>query len=188
MKNRAIRPFVYLVVSALALVPTATLAANKAAKATAAKTVSVGAPGSAAGGRSTSILGAAWTSDNTPIPHAKLRLRNVVTGRIEATTVANDAGRFAFTAIEGGTYAIELVSDVGKVLTLGHTFTIAPGETVATFVRLGTKLPWFNAVFGGQSGFAGNAAAAAASTAASMGVTAVAPTEIRTASAPSNVK
>ena len=193
MKNRTIRPFVGLAVCALALAPAASAAStNKAAasKASAVKTVRAGAPGSssAVGSRSTLILGAAGKSDNTPIPNAKLRLRDVVTGRIEATTVANDMGQFAFTGIESGTYAIELVSDAGKILTLGHTFTVAPGETVATFVRLGTKVPWFNAMFGSQSGFVGNAAAAASSTAASMGVTAVAPTEIRAASAASNVQ
>ena len=184
MKNRTIRPFACLAVCALALAPAATAASNTAAasKAPAVKTIRVSAPGSAVGSRATSILGAAWKSDNTPIPHAKLRLRNVVTGRVEATTVANDMGQFAFTGIESGTYAIELVSDAGKVLTVGHTFTVAPGETVATFVRLGTKVPWFNAMFGGQSGFVGNAAAAASSAAASLGVTAVAPTAIRPAS------
>ena len=55
-----------------------------------------------------------------------------------------------------------------KLLAVGQVFTIAPGETVATFVRLGTKLPWF-------AGFFSNAAAAAITAAASEGVTALAP-------------
>jgi hypothetical protein len=90
--------------------------------------------------------------------------------------VANASGQFAFTGIESGTYVVELVSERGKVLTLGHTFTVAPGETIATFVRLGTRVPWFN-------GFFSNAAAAASSTAASTGVTAIAPGAVRPASA-----
>ena len=49
--------------------------------------------------------------------------------------------------------------------------SIAPGETVATFVRLGTKVPWF-------PGFFGNAASAVASTAASQGITAIAPVQL----------
>lgn len=125
--------------------------------------------------RSTSILGSAWNADNSPIPQARLRLRNATTGRIEASTVADDAGQFAFTGIESGMYVIELVSESGKVLTLGHTFTVAPGETVATFVRLGTKARSF-------AGFFSSAAAAAVSTAASTGVTAIAPDEIRSVS------
>src|SRR5437868_5171248 len=43
------------------------------------------------GVRATAILGAAWTADNEPIKQAKLRLRNVVSGKIQAATVANDA-------------------------------------------------------------------------------------------------
>jgi hypothetical protein len=125
--------------------------------------------------RATTIHGSAWHADNTPIPHARLRLRNALTGRIEATAVANERGQFAFSGIEGGTYVIELVSEQGKVLALGHTFSVAPGETVATFVRLGAKVSWF-------SGFFSNAAAAAASTAAATGITAIAPEQVRAVS------
>jgi hypothetical protein len=139
--------------------------------------------GFGAGARATTILGAAWHADNSPIPSAKLRLRNVQTGRIEATAVANELGQFSFTNMETGTYVIELVSDTGKVLALGHTFTVAPGETIATFVRLGSKVPWFSAVFG-SNGFFSNAASIISSSAASTGVTAIAPEEIRCVSPP----
>lgn len=119
----------------------------------------------------TSVLGAAWRFDNSPIPGAQVHLRNLVSGRVEATAVANAVGRFAFSKIEGGTYVVELVGDNGKVVAVGHAFVIAPGETVATFVRLGTKVPWF-------SGFFGNAASAIASAAASQGITAIAPVQL----------
>ena len=112
------------------------------------------------------IVGAAWNADNQPVPNANLRLRNVVTGKIEATMVANSTGQFTFDGVEGGSYAIELVTDSGKVMALGHTFSVAPGETVATFVRLGAKVPWF-------TGFFSNAASSAVSAASSMGVTAL---------------
>src|SRR5689334_19027498 len=46
--------------------------------------------GASFGSRATTILGAAWNSDNTPIKGANLRLRNVVTGKIEAVTKANE--------------------------------------------------------------------------------------------------
>ena len=126
--------------------------------------------------RATSILGAAWNADNSPIPNARLRLRNLRTGRSEATAVANEEGRFAFANIEDGWYVVELLSEDGKVLALGHPFTIAPGETVATFVRLGTKGPWYAALFK-------SAGAAAISAAALSGVTAIAPEAVRPVSA-----
>jgi len=133
--------------------------------------VMVSGPNGAGATRSTSVLGAAWEADNTPIAHARLRLRNVLSGKIEATTTANELGQFAFNDVESGSYLVELVGGNGKILTLGQRFSIAPGETVATFVRMGTKVPWFN-------GFFGNAASAVSSTAASTGITAVAPDAI----------
>ena len=115
-----------------------------------------------------SVVGAAWNADSTGIPGARLRLRNVATGKIVAATRADDSGQFRFQAVPDGSYVIELVDEGGKVLALGHVFTVARGETVATFVRIGTRVPWF-------TGFFSNAAAAVISTAASEGVTALAP-------------
>lgn len=118
--------------------------------------------------RGTAILGNAWTANNSPIPNARLRLRNVASGKVAAVTLANETGQFSFTNIETGSYVVELVNEAAAVLALGHVFSIAPGETVATFVRLGTRVPWF-------AGFFGNAAGAVASSAASQGITALAP-------------
>ena len=118
--------------------------------------------------RATTILGSAWTADNAPIGHARLRLRNVITGRIEAVTVADDLGQFTFPSAEPGSYLVELVNETDRVQVAGHVFTIAQGETVATFVRLTTKVPWFTTFFT-------NSVAAISSTAASEGITALAP-------------
>ena len=133
----------------------------------AAPVVHAGGP-AAPRSRGTAILGHAWTADSTPIPRARLRLRDVGSGKVEAATMANDAGEFTFPNVEGGTYVVELVNEAGSVMTVGHVFSVAPGETVGTFVRLGTKVPWFKDFFG-------NAAAAVASSAASQGITALAP-------------
>ena len=116
----------------------------------------------------TTILGSAWYADNSPIAEPKVRLRSITTGRIEAAMVGDAAGHFTFTNVESGIYVVELVNDSGRVLTVGHPFVILRGETVATFVRLGSKAP-------GASFFA-NAAVAAIASAAGLGVTALAPT------------
>lgn len=126
------------------------------------------AAGASFGTRATAILGAAWTAENAPIKRANLRLRNVVSGKVQATAVANDAGQFAFENVPGGSYVVELVNGSGHIEVVGHVFSIAPGQTVATFVRTGTKVPWFN-------GFFNNIVSSVASTAASQGVTAIAP-------------
>lgn len=112
------------------------------------------------------ILGTVWDARNQPIPDAQVRLRNLTSGKVEATARANQAGQFTFQNVEGGNYVLELFNDEGRVIAVGQTFSVAPGETVATFVRLGARLPWF-------SGFFNNAAASAVSTAAGLGLTAV---------------
>ena len=133
--------------------------------------------GGAVASRVTSIVGVAWNADNSPLPGARVRLRNVVTGKVAMTAVANEVGQFTLGGMEPGSYLIELVNERDKILTVGQTFTVEPGETVATFVRLAAKAPWFN-------GFFGNAAAAVASAAAAAGVTAIAP-EAKPCSSPS---
>src|SRR4051794_39038697 len=65
----------------------------------------------AAVARSTVVVGAAWTANDTPIPNAHLRLRNVLTGKIAASTTSDDSGRFEFAGIESGSFAVELVND-----------------------------------------------------------------------------
>jgi hypothetical protein len=183
MKSRLLRALglpVLVCAGALSLVAAASAEAPsstaKAATTASGATVKAARPG-AVGVRTTSVMGGAWNSDNSPIPAAKLRLRNVLTGRMEATAVASDLGQFEFTGIEGGSYVIELVSDSGRIIAIGHAFTVEPGETVATFVRLPAKAPWFK-------GFFGNAASAIAAVAASTGVTAVAPEHMACASPP----
>ena len=142
------------------------------------RTVAVGrGPASVEAGISSSITGSVWRADNTPLPRGRLRLRNVTTGRIAATTVGNDAGQFVFSDFEPGTYIVELVSDKGRLLAAGNAVVVGRGETVATFVRLTSKVPWFD-------GFFSNAAATVATAAASLGVTAVAPEQMKCASPP----
>jgi len=158
---------------ALAVPPSAhSLPPAKAAARAGASAVSKGA---------TSILGVVWNVDNTPIPGARVQLRNLVSGKVDATVVANQSGQFTFNQIEGGRYVVELIGANGKIATVGHAFVIAPGERVATFVRMGTKVPWF-------SGFFGNAATAVTSSAASQGITALAPVRLAESSGSGGVR
>ncbi|MGH9331077.1 MAG: carboxypeptidase-like regulatory domain-containing protein [Vicinamibacterales bacterium] len=124
--------------------------------------------GAVARGTST-IIGYLWTADSAPIPNATLRLRNIATGLVELTASSDENGEFTFSDAEGGAYVIEYVDRSGNVLAVGSRFSVAAGETIATFVRLGSRRPF-------AGGFFTNAAAVVVSSAASIGVTAVAPT------------
>jgi hypothetical protein len=114
------------------------------------------------------IVGSVWNDRNEGIPGALVRLRNLTTGQLEATVRADGQGQFKFDDLKPGDYVLEYVDERGNVLAVGHNLTVLPGDTIATFIRLRTKAPWF-------VGFFGNAAASAVSSAAALGVTAVAP-------------
>lgn len=112
------------------------------------------------------VIGTAWKGETTPYPQARIRLRNVETGRAVARTVSDTDGRFRFERVDPGVYLVELVSNEDKALAVGDLFGVTAGDQATTLVRLGSKAPWV-------AGFFGNAAAAAIASAAAMGVTAV---------------
>jgi hypothetical protein len=103
------------------------------------------------------------------VPEARVRLRNLTSGRIEGSKHSDAAGQFTFDNVLRGSYIVEVVDRAGSIVAVGRTFAVTPGETATTIVRLAGRTRWF-------SGFFGNAAAAAVATAAALGVTAVAPT------------
>lgn len=112
------------------------------------------------------VVGTAWKGDTAPYAHARIRLRDVETGRGVARTECDADGRFRFAQVDPGAYVVELMSDQDKVLAVGDLFGVMAGSEATTLVRLSAKTPWFG-------GFFGNAAAAVISAASTLGVTAV---------------
>jgi hypothetical protein len=112
------------------------------------------------------IVGTALDGNDKPIPAARLRLRELTGGRIVMVTRGDQEGNFRFTGVPAGQYLVELVDERGGVLGVSKTFSTAPAETMVTFIRLGARVPWY-------TGFFTNAAVAAVSSAAGLGVTAV---------------
>lgn len=132
---------------------------------TASSLSSLGSGSSVASSRATSVMGYLWAGEGTPVSNATVQLRNIVTGQIEQVSTTLNNGAFAFNNVQGGTYAIEYMSEsAGRLVAVGQAFNVAPGETVATFVRLGSR------VIADLAGTAGMAAQAAVSTAASAGI------------------
>lgn len=112
------------------------------------------------------ISGIVRDGNDRPVPGARLRLRDVIVGRILMTTRADENGLFRFTGVPAGSYLVELVDEGGIVRAVGHTFRMRSGGTIATFIRSGAQARWY-------SGFFANAAMTAVSSAAGLGVTAV---------------
>src|SRR5919107_2976004 len=123
MRSPRLRPFgLPAVVSAGAMLLASMAAFASAAdgpRGTAAKNVpsarGTDASGAVGATRTAVVVGTAWNADNTPIREAHVRLRNVLSGKVEAAVVGDDAGRFAFESMETGSYLIELVSEKGKL-------------------------------------------------------------------------
>ncbi len=108
----------------------------------------------------TSVVGAVWSANDQPVVQVRVRLRMVISGSVAAEAVTNDAGEFAFERLMSDTYMVEVASEGGDLLAVGQPITVAPGETVATFVRLPPPPAWYltaAALLGGSSS-GGNAA------------------------------
>ena len=111
------------------------------------------------------VIGTAWRSDTTPFDRARLRLRNVTTGRGAATAVSNREGRFRFDDVEPGPYVVELLGDGDRVLAVSDLFGVTAEQQVSTIVRLSSRTPFFGGLFG-------IGAAAAIAAASTLGITA----------------
>lgn len=123
-------------------------------------------------GRSTQIMGYLWTSNNGAMTNANVQIRNTVTNVVERVATTNAAGEFVFQNITPGEYVIEYVQgSVAKIVAIGHPFTVSPGETVATFVRLSNGLPML--IPNELSNLTSNVAAQAVTSAAAQGVSVV---------------
>jgi len=141
--------------------------------AVAAQPVSTGRASAAASSHGSSMIsGAAFHRDNTPVSHAKLRLRNIETGALTGSAEANGAGQFVFKEVKPGMYIVELVSSNAKITAISNTLLAARGESLTTFVRETGKSGSLRDLFA-------NSSLAISSAAAAMGVTAVSPQAIR---------
>jgi hypothetical protein len=116
------------------------------------------------------ILGVALDSLDSPLPNAKLRLRNAQTGHVEALALSDRAGEFGFESLDPGSYVVELLDDRGAVLAASELVTVDVGETVVTLVKQVNRRTGV-----GIFGF-GNTALAVIGSAAAAGVLAVAAT------------
>jgi Carboxypeptidase regulatory-like domain len=110
------------------------------------------------------VTGTVVNHDDTPVPDAHLRLRDITTGQTVQTTEGDRSGRFTFVRVPPGSYIVELVDRRGNVLAVGQVFGMTPLQTVTTLIRL-TSSPWY-------AGFFRNAAILALASAAALGVTA----------------
>jgi hypothetical protein len=88
------------------------------------------------GGKLNALVGRARTSTNTPIPYAKILLRNIRTGQIEARATANEEGVFSFLDLTNSSYVMELVGADGSVLASSEMVAVAVGDLKDATIRV----------------------------------------------------
>ncbi|MDO8678287.1 MAG: carboxypeptidase-like regulatory domain-containing protein [Acidobacteriota bacterium] len=64
----------------------------------------------------TQIIGMVIDIFQVPVANAKVRLRNLNTGRIEQLAETNELGEYAFEVVEPGTYVVETVMIDGTII------------------------------------------------------------------------
>ena len=84
----------------------------------------------------TQIIGTVIDIRQVPVANAKVRLRNLNTGRIEQEAVTNDKGEYVFAVVDPGSYVVEMVLSDGTVVALSNAGALARYETLQTLVQL----------------------------------------------------
>src|SRR3989442_2488173 len=77
-----------------------------------------------------SLSGTAKAANGQAMPNTTVQLRNVNTGELAGTTTSNANGAFTFTALAGGTYAIEVLSATGQIIGTSAAVSVAARATV----------------------------------------------------------
>jgi hypothetical protein len=102
----------------------------------------------ALGGTFNALRGIAQTSLNAPIPHARLALRSLRTGRVEAIATANGEGRFTFLDVDPDLYVVELLAGDGSVMATGQAIELERGQVKDVTVRMAAAAATVASVFG----------------------------------------
>ena len=93
-------------------------------------------PLTALGAKVNALIGLAHTSLNTPIPYARVLLRDIKTGQIEARATANDKGRFSFLDVGASSYIVELIGSDGSVVAASELVAMNRGDIRETDIRI----------------------------------------------------
>jgi len=86
--------------------------------------------------RATRVVGTVIDIRQVPVAHAKLVLRDLVTGKAEQEGESNDNGEYEFTVLQPSTYVVEMQMMDGSVLALSNAGSIGRSETLHTVVQL----------------------------------------------------
>jgi hypothetical protein len=102
----------------------------------------------ALGGQVNALVGIARTSLNVPIPYAKVLLRNIRTGQVQARATADELGQFTFLDLDASSYIIELIGADGSVVAASPVVALMRGDLRQMEVRAAASATTIAASFG----------------------------------------
>jgi hypothetical protein len=105
------------------------------------------------------INGVALDRDQTPLPKASVRLRNLEVNAVEQIVTANELGRFTFVARPEIPYVVEVADQSGRTIAVGDVILTKAGEVAGARLVVPTNLPPLASVFDATAGAVTAAAA-----------------------------
>jgi hypothetical protein len=87
-------------------------------------------------GRPAMLRGKAVDADTTPVPNAKVRLRNLGTREVEHLDIANAVGEFSFVMRPETPYVVEVSNEAGRVIAVGDVVVAHAGDVASAVVAL----------------------------------------------------
>jgi hypothetical protein len=88
------------------------------------------------------ITGKALNSINVPAADTLIRLRDVRSGHVVATTITDKAGQFEFRAVDTGSYIAEMMSSSAEiVLASSSILYVGSGEILSTLLKVPFSTP-----------------------------------------------
>jgi hypothetical protein len=149
-----------VIAAALVVVAASQPSAQKMAATSAAPGVSIGAAGQPAAPRllpgtrsgvASTIRGEAFDSTGKHLARTPVRLRDARVGRIVGTQFTDASGAFEFTALDPGSYIVEIMGDDQTVLAASQLINVNAGEAATAVVKLAFRIPPFAGLLGNST-------------------------------------
>jgi carboxypeptidase family protein len=126
-------------------------------------------------GQGGTINGTAQNAQGQNLASYTVRVRNLTTAQISASTTSGAAGQFSFVGLDPASYVVEIVDQAGNIIGTSAAITVAAGATVTITVGATAAAAAAAAAAGGTSFLASTAgiitvAAAAAGVAGAVAI------------------
>jgi hypothetical protein len=91
-------------------------------------------------GKPAVLRGKTVDADTTPVPNARVRLRNLGTREVEHIGMANTVGEFSFVMRPETPYVVEVANEAGRVIAVGDVIVAHAGDVASAVVALPTRV------------------------------------------------